>query len=120
MGLPNQSYTKYKKIMAPYARPLKKKKLQKKCQFCPSWVLRIIQVGSFGILRGGRRGNSLLVKAGRTLAAGHQRNQQDLLASVPHCRLMKNSIEEGVKSMSSFVLMSSKVRWPQNESEGEV
>lgn len=79
-------------------------------------------MGSFGVLGVGARagGKGWVVKAGRMLAAGHPRDQQDLTASVAHCWLMKNSLEEGIKSMNSLVLMSSKVKWPQNDSEGEV
>ena len=68
----------------------------------------------------GARGKGWVAKAGRMLAAGHPRAHQDLTASIAHHQLMKNSLEEGVKSMNSLVLMFSKVRWPQNESEGEV
>lgn len=79
-------------------------------------------MGSLGVLAAGagagRKGR--VAEAGRMLAAGRPRAQQDLTASVAHRWLTKYSLEEGVKSMSSLVLMSSKVRWPQHESEGEV
>lgn len=67
-------------------------------------------VGSFGVLGvgAGAGGKGWVVKAGRMLAAGHPRDQQDVMASVAHYRLMKNSLEEGIKSMSSLVLMSSR------------
>lgn len=38
----------------------------------------------------------------------------------PECWLMKKSLEEGEKSINQLVRKSQKVRWPQNECEGEV
>ena len=68
----------------------------------------------------GAGGKGRVVQAGRMLATGHERGQQDPSALVTHSWLMKKSLEEGAKSINSLVLMSQKVRWPQNESEGEV
>lgn len=90
-------------------------KLQRNARF-PSRILRR-SARVLGVL-GREAGQARADQRGR----GFQRRRErpDALASSHRHRLVRKSLEEGEKSISQLVLLSPKVRWPQNESAGEV
>lgn len=117
--LPNQSFKKCKNKRAI------PKNAKKSCRRNANFPHRSWEFSTWGSSVSweqglGAGGKGRVVQAGRMLATGHERGRQDPSALVTHSWLTKKSLEEGAKSINSLVLMSQKVRWPQNDSEGEV